>query len=201
AEVDDDDLDEDDDDEVSAEVDDDDLDEDDDDEVSAEVDDDDLDEDEVSAEVDDEDLDDDDDDDVSSELDEDDDDSIGSKYEEAYGFSAPTEDDAFDAQEVMDETPGVVIEDSISSLPDDDQSPLDSIEVPDDSGTLLEDELVPSVPTAPTDNAVPAALAGKAPAPPANDNESKVLSEEDPLAKLVREAMQRAVDNARGEEG
>ncbi|MFW2383862.1 MAG: hypothetical protein ACN4GZ_19075 [Acidimicrobiales bacterium] len=184
------------DDDVSAEVDDDDLDDDgEDDDVSAEVDDDDLDEDDddddVSAEVDDDDLDEDDDDD---------DDSIGSKYEEAYGFSTPVEDDAFDAQEVMDETPGVVIDDSISSLPDDDQSPLDSVEVPDDSGRLLDDELVPSVPTAPVDNAVPAALAGKAPAPPANETESTVLSEEDPLAKLVREAMQRAVDNARGEE-
>jgi hypothetical protein len=154
--------------------------------VIAEVDDDD----EVIAEVDD-------DDEVIAEVD----DTVGSKYEEAYGFAAPAEDDTFDAQEVMDKTPGVVIEDSISNLPDDAQSPLDSVQVPDDSGKLLDDELVPTVPPPPADNAVPAALAGKAPAPPSNDTDNnKVLVDEDPLAKLVREAMQRAVDNARGED-
>ncbi len=194
-------------DDVSAEVDDD-VDDLDDDDVSAEVDDDvdDLDDDDVSAEVDD-DVDDDDDDDVSAELDvglsDDEEDNVGSKYEEAYGFisNGETLDDVFDAQEVMDETPGVVIEDSISNLATDNRSPLDSVEVPDDSGTLLEEVLVPSVPSPPPDTVVPAALAGKAPAPPANDTESKALSDEDPLAKLVREAMQRAVDNARGSEG
>ncbi len=197
-----------DDDEVSAEVDVDEADLDDD-EVSAEVDVDeaDLDDDEVSAEVDvdEADLD---DDEVSAEiedLDDDESDAVGSKYEEAYGFTtngdAEEFDDAFDAQEVMDETPGVVIEDSISSLPADKKSPLDTVEVPNDSGTLLEDALVPSVPAPPTDIAVPAALAGKPPPPPSLEAESKVLSDEDPLAKLVREAMQRAVDNARGGEG
>lgn len=189
------------------------------------------------------------DDEVPSLLDTATDDASGSKYEEAYGFSADAEDDEadevvaedddadevvaedvdaedddadevvdeddsesevdevvpdelLDAQEVMDETPGVLIEDSISSLPDDRQSPLDSTEIPDDSGDLIDDELVPAVPAPPSGaaDAIPAALAGKPPAAPA-EAEPKVLSDEDPLAKLVREAMQRAVDSARGDEG
>ncbi len=112
-------------------------------------------------------------------------------------------DDAFDAQAVMDETPGVIIEDSISSLPTDSQSPLDAVEVPNDSGELLDDELVNSVSSAPAESAdaVPPALAGKQGSNAGSvDAEPKVLADEDPLAKLVREAMQRAVDSARGDE-
>lgn len=122
--------------------------------------------------------------------------------------SADAESDAeveLDAQEIMDETEGVVIEDSISNLADDDSSPLDTVEVPDDSGELLENAMA-AAPTsaAPPKQAaetIPAALAGKAPASSADESsEAKVLADEDPLAKLVREAMQRAVESARGDD-
>ena len=183
-----------DDEDVVAEIDDD-VDSDDED-VVAEIDDDvDSDDEDVVAEIDD-DVDSD-DEDVVAEIDDD----VDSDDEDVVAEIDDDElvtDELLDAQEVMDETPGVLIEDSISSLPDDQQSPLDSTEIPDDSGDLMENELVPSVPSPPT-GTVPAALAGKAPAAPV-DTETKVLSDEDPLAKLVREAMQRAVDSARGEE-
>ncbi len=185
------------DDEVDAEDDADEVDaEDDADEVVAEDDDDEVvaedDDDEVAAEDDDEVVSE--DDDVVAE--DDADEVVAEDADEVIP------DELFDAQDVMDETPGVLIEDSISSLPDDRQSPLDSTEIPDDSGDLIDDELVPSVPAPPTESAdaIPAALAGKPPAAPV-ETESKVLSDEDPLAKLVREAMQRAVDSARGDEG
>ncbi len=179
--------------------------EDDDDEVVAEDDDDEVvaedDDDEVVAEDDDDEVVAEDDDEVVSE----DDDVVAEDDADEVVAEDADEvipDELFDAQDVMDETPGVLIEDSISSLPDDRQSPLDSTEIPDDSGDLIDDELVPSVPAPPTESAdaIPAALAGKPPAAPV-ETESKVLSDEDPLAKLVREAMQRAVDSARGDEG
>ncbi len=43
---------------------------------------------------------------------------------------------------------------------------------------------------------IPAALKGSPPPPPAAEASAKDV--EDPLARLVREAMQRAVDSARG---
>lgn len=110
-----------------------------------------------------------------------------------------------DAQDIMDETEGVVIEDSISNLADDDSSPLDTVEVPDDSGELLQDAMA-AAPTSPAPpkkavETIPAALAGKGPAASANEpSEPKILADEDPLAKLVREAMQRAVESARGDD-
>ncbi len=63
----------------------------------------------------------------------------------------PEHEDGYDAQAIMDDTPGVVIEDSISTVQNDATSPLGSVEVPDDSGELLEDAMAgaPSVPPPP----------------------------------------------------
>ncbi|NNF56341.1 MAG: hypothetical protein HKN03_18085 [Acidimicrobiales bacterium] len=101
-----------------------------------------------------------------------------------------------DTEGELDLVDGVIIEDSISTMPADDSSPLDSVEVPDDSGDLMADAMAGPAEAVDT---VPAALSGKGPHP-SNDVPEKVLADEDPLAKLVREAMQRAVDSARGDD-
>ncbi len=131
------------------------------------------------------------------------DEAVAEVHDAGNDAEASEHEDGYDAQAIMDDTPGVVIEDSISTVQDDTTSPLVSVEVPDDSGELLEDAMagartVPPPPQADQADAVPAALKGSPPPPPAAPASAKAV--EDPLARLVREAMQRAVDSARGDD-